>query len=221
MRTRIYQINTERDESHLKFLPFQESPVDASVYDEVFNAELPTDNLEEVFRRFNMESHFLFRGHSLSVSDVVVNENGAFYCDDVGFKKIEFDEAKAQKQDNLMRVVYVEPHMPAYEAEIVDTLEGEQKAVGGYIEPVYLSDDICVIGNEEAKLIGMEGNRRLFDGQVIMAGPFFVCGCTDDGYFRSLTDEETQRYLKEFAVADDISTQEVEANTGFTIFFSN
>lgn len=148
MRTRIYQINTERDENHLKFLPFQESPVDASVYDEVFNAELPTDNLEEVFRRFNMESHFLFRGHSLSVSDVVVNENGAFFCDAVGFKKIEFDEAKAQKQDNLMRVVYVEPHMPAYEAEIVDTLEGEQKAVGGYIEPVYLSDDICVIGNE-------------------------------------------------------------------------
>ena len=51
----------------------------------------------------------------------------------------------------------------------------------GYIEPIYLEDGTVVVGNEEAKLRGMAGNRRL--GDSILAGPFFVCG-EDDGEFR-------------------------------------
>ena len=56
----------------------------------------------------------------MSVSDVVVTDKGAFFCDSVGFKQIEFDESQTQKPENLMRVLYVEPGKAPYEAEIVN-----------------------------------------------------------------------------------------------------
>jgi hypothetical protein len=149
----------------------------------------------------------------MKVSDVVVTEEGAFYCDSVGFKPVTFDESQTQKPDNLLKVVYVEPGKPPYEAEILHTLEAQQKAVGGFIEPVYLEDDITLVGNEESKLIGMPGNRRLDSGSII-AGPFYLVGDAGDD-FRSLTDEEAQRMMKRFEQPEDISPEEVEADTGF------
>ena len=166
---------------------------------------------------FYTEGHPLHRGHSLSVSDIVVTKDGAYYCDSVGFLKVDFDEAKTQKPDNLMTVVYVEPHKAPYVTEIAHTLEAEQKAVGGLIEPIYNDDETCLVGNEEAKLIGMEGNRYLDDGHSIIAGPFFVCGLTEDD-FRGLTEEEVQKYMNKYAEPENISQEEVEADTGFMLY---
>ena len=112
MRTKIYQINMNRDKNRIKFESLDRlkrfqgsSEIDPSIYDEVFNAEIDETNLEDIYRRFNTEGHPLHRGHSLSVSDVVVNDNGAFFCDSIGFKKVAFDASQTQKPDNLMRVV--------------------------------------------------------------------------------------------------------------------
>ena len=95
MRTRIYQINSKRDVNRVKFegLDLLEryqgsSAVDPSIYDEVFNAEIDETDLEAIYQRFNTVGHPLHRGHSLSVSDVVVNDNGAFFCDSIGFQPI-------------------------------------------------------------------------------------------------------------------------------------
>lgn len=224
MRVKIYQINSGRDHNGVKFQGFDclskrqgSELVDSSIYDEVFNAEVEYAQLEQLYTMFNTVGHPLHRGHSMSVSDVVVTDEGAFYCDSLGFAKVDFDEAQTQKPDDLMRVVYVEPGKPAYEAEIRNQLRFEQKAVGGLIEPVYLEDNICIVGNEEAKLIGMPGNRRLDNG-IIMAGPFFAVGDTG-GEFRSLTEEETQRMLQQFAEPHEISQAEVEADSGF-VFIS-
>ena len=223
MRVKVYQINSGRDEKRGKFFGMDareklhlSQAVDPSIYDEVFNAEIDESDPEDIFRRFNTEGHPLHRGHSLSVSDVVVTENGAYFCDDVGFKQIEFDETQTKKPGNLMRIVYVEPGRPAYEAEILHKLEVEQKAVGGLIECVYNDDETAIVCNDEGKLRGMEGNRRLNNGKTIIAGPFFVCGLTEDD-FRGLTDTEAQTYLERFAQPEDISQEEVEADMGFTI----
>ena len=152
----------------------------------------------------------------MSISDVVKTEDGAYFCDLVGFKKIDFDESKTTKPDNLLKVVYVEPNKPAYAAEVEHTLEGEQRAVKGMIECIYCHDDnTCVVANEEAKLIGMEGNRRFGDRKSIIAGPFFVVGLEGDG-FRSLTEEEQVKYLQEYAEPEQISQEEVETDTGMT-----
>ena len=124
------------------------------------------------------------------------------------------------KPDNLMRVVYVEPNKAPYVAEVTHTLEAEQKAVGGYIEVVYPDDnETCIICNEEGKLIGMEGNRRIGDGSSIIAGPFFICGTTEED-FRGLTDSEVDLYMDRFKEPEQISPEEVSADTGCTIIFS-
>ncbi len=46
--------------------------IDAGIYDEVFNADVEPMSLEEMFTRFNTVMHPLYRGRSMSVSDVVV-----------------------------------------------------------------------------------------------------------------------------------------------------
>lgn len=138
-----------------------------------------------------------------------------YYCDVLGFKEIKFDESAAHKPDNLMRVVYVEPHMPAYVTSIPAGLKGYQQAVSGYIEVLYNDDDTALICNEEAKLIGMEGNRHYGNGGVI-AGSFFVIGLTEDD-FRSLTNGEVRKYLDKYAEPEDISPAEVQADTGFQV----
>ena len=223
MRVKVYQIDSERDPLRRKFFSLDETRsiqgkdgVDASIYDEVLNADMDVDNLEDIFTRLNTEGHPLHRGHSLSVSDVVVTDKGAFFCDSFGFQQIDFNESQTHKPDNLMRVLYVEPHRIPYETEIPHTLEGMQQAVGGLIEPVYLDDDIVIVGNEEAKLEGLDGNRRLENG-IIMAGPFFICGEANEE-FRSLTDEEVVKYMDQFHEPENISPEEVEADMGFTIY---
>ena len=223
MRVKIYQINSERDPDRTHFLGsdernnlFGELKIDPSAYDEVFNADIEQTDLEDMFQRFNTDKHPLYRGYSMSVSDVVVTEKGAFFCDSIGFKPIEFDESQTHKPDNLLKIVYVEPKRPAFAAEVVDEYEYLSKAVGGLIEPIYNDDGTLLIGNEEAKLIGMKGNRHLDNGTSIVAGPFFVIG--DDGEnFRSLTDDETEKYLQKYAEPEDISDDETQSDVGFTI----
>lgn len=67
----------------------------------------------------------------------------------------------------------------------------------------------------EAKLVGMEGNRRI-DGDVI-AGPFFVCGLTGED-FRGLTDEEVVKYRDKFAEPEEISPEEVKSSMGYMFY---
>ena len=52
----------------------------------------PGETLEDIYRRFNIDHPEDFKGHSLSVSDVVVlHGNGAdaaWYVDSIGFKEL-------------------------------------------------------------------------------------------------------------------------------------
>lgn len=73
-----------------------------------------------------------------------------------------------------------------------------------------------VLGNDEAKCIGMEGNRRF--GNSIYAGPIFITRDDVVGGICSLTDEQVQKYSEMFAAPHDISPEEVQADMGFTLF---
>lgn len=96
-----------------------------------------------------------------------------------------------------MKVVMVEPGQYARIAEIEDTLEAKQKAVGGLITAAYPWEElVCIVANDEGLLNGMPLNRNIEDYQAI-AGPFFVCGLSEDN-FCSLTDEQAERYKKMF-----------------------
>ena len=119
-------------------------------------------------------------------------------------------------QADTYRVVYVEPGKPACVREIGKDLKSLQEAVaGGLIECVYAHhDDTLIVCNDEGKLIGLEGNRRLDNGSII-AGPFFVVGVQGDD-FRSLTDAEVERYLQHYAQPHEISQREVQSDMGWT-----
>lgn len=63
-------------------------------YGVVFDGELETNDLESIYTKFNMDHPSGFKGHSLSISDVVelYDENSSefHYVDQFGFKAIEF-----------------------------------------------------------------------------------------------------------------------------------
>lgn len=117
-----------------------------------------------------------------------------------------------QRMKENLRILMVEPHKAPYEASIPHELAAMQQTVGGLIEVVRNGDGTLLVCNEEGKLLGMAGNRRI-PGDVL-AGPFFVVGDAGET-FRSLTEEELERYRERFAEIEDISPQEVQAATGF------
>lgn len=278
MQIRIFQIDTDYDDDSLNFLSLEKalqrrggSGIDSSIYEEVFRGDLDCADPEEIFDIFNRESHPLFRGHSLSVSDVVliegnapllagvirkysasgscttasytdpklfaadiakayeekqdvqvedyrgqnipVIENGAYFCDSIGFSKVEFDPALAHKRDDLLQIVYVEPGRAPFVSDVGSDLLSMQKAVRGPLDTLYNRDGTVLISNDESKRIGMKGNRHV--GDSIIAGPFFIVGDSGET-FRSLTDSEVERYMERFAQPEDISQEDVEEDSEFT-----
>ena len=113
-----------------------------------------------------------------------------------------------QQEENLLAVVFVEPHKKPVVRKIRNEYEDISHAVGGLIEHIYQEDGTILVANEESKLLGMDGNRRIYDGKSILAGPFFVVG--DDGEdYRSLTEEEIKRYMERFDEIEEITPEEV------------
>jgi hypothetical protein len=229
MRIKVYQVNGDLDRHRTKFLGYdsvlkEAGRVDPSIYRTVFDGDVDCDNLEEVFELLNTSLPAAYQGHGLSVSDVVEvcndqtgnTDPGFYFCDTIGFRNLaEFDSAKAEPLRGK-KMVIVEPHKPAYEATVEDSLESLQREVGGYIEITYPFDDnAMIIGNEEAKLIGMEGNRRI-NGSVY-AGPLLIAADDGEGGTTDLTDEQVEHYKQMFSIPEDISDDEVQADTGFVI----
>ena len=94
----IYQLRNEDSTRVYRFEPYDRLQaagltVDKANYMEVYAAPLTAGTtLEDIYRTFNMDHPADFKGHSLSVSDVVVlHQNGqdtAHYCDSVGFQQV-------------------------------------------------------------------------------------------------------------------------------------
>ena len=94
----IYQIKGGDETRDLRFEPYDRLTatghrVDAKNYTLVYSAELtPGTSFEDIYTRFNIDHPKDFKGHSLSVSDVVVlHQNGqdtAHYVDSFGYKKV-------------------------------------------------------------------------------------------------------------------------------------
>lgn len=62
--------------------------------------------------------------------------------------------------DENIRVLKVAPGKAPEAVAIPNTLEAMQQMVGGYIEVIPL-EDVCLVCNEEGKLMGLPGSRRL------------------------------------------------------------
>jgi hypothetical protein len=235
MEIRVYQVNSDRDDEEIAFMPYiyaEQHGIDPYAYDRVYEGEMEADSLEDVFRLLNT-GRFPdgYLGRSLSVSDVCeVITNGRsdfYYCDSVGFKKIDFDPTETQMiKEEEITVVALLPGKIAEIVTIPNNLVALQKFVGNgasdsLIEAFYpWQEAVCLVCNEEGKLNGMQLNRAVYndDGTMvdIIAGPAFICDCSGED-FGSLTEKQQQRYLQMFhdpeifiRIGDDIKAIKIQ-----------
>lgn len=115
-----------------------------------------------------------------------------------------------------MRVLIVPPKARPYVAEIEIGLEPMQELVGGSIEMVDLDDNTSLVCNEEGKINGLEGNRRI--GRDIIAGTFFLCGFNEEGESVSLSDEQISKYYERFREPEHYSQEEVEDSAFMDVY---
>lgn len=177
MKIKIYQIDMERDEHRIAMMGYEETlarlnsdSIDSALYDLVFDGEVQATDLEAVYAKFNLDHPAGYTGRSMSVSDVVqvmessTAKEGFFFCDSIGFKEIPFQsELTKNALPRTIDVVLVEPGKLARAAKITATLEGMQAVVGGDIEPFYpFEEQVCIVCNEEGKLIGLPLNRAVY-----------------------------------------------------------
>lgn len=99
----IYQIKKSDETNSIRFEPLERlaelgQKPEFSNYDKVYEGDMSTinvrgntvgDKLEAVFVKFNFDRPEDFTGHSLSVSDVVVMDDKAYYVDKVGFQPLK------------------------------------------------------------------------------------------------------------------------------------
>ncbi len=99
------------------------------------------------------------------------------------------------------------------ETTLVNDLDELQKAVSigasyqGLIEIIEIEDGVCILCNEEGKLIGLEGNRRI--GTDIITGVFCVTGEDDDGDLASLPADMIEKYMLRFWKIESFSEDDI------------
>ena len=134
----IYQIKSGDETRDYRFEPYDRlqatgRSVDSANYDLVYTAPLDgKTTLEDIYRTFNIDHPADFKGHSLSVSDVVVLHQGgkdtAHYCDSFGFQQVpEFlrenplrtAELSTEQNENMIDgVINNTPSMGELEAKV-------------------------------------------------------------------------------------------------------
>ena len=103
-----------------------------------------------------------------------------------------------EKRNRNLKVVVVRPEEYPQVAEIEDVSAWFS---GAFIQIPAYTQDTVILAPEQKE--GLTLNRGLFDSgqsqiRQIVAGDFLVCGVSEDGSFRSLTDQETYLCLERF-----------------------
>ena len=217
----IYQVNMGRDHNRVAFQSldglerFQgSSEIESEIYDKVFEGEVSCENLEDVYRMFNLDHPKGYKGRSLSVSDVVEvigadGESTYNFCDSIGFQKVSFDpDLTAELKEEKIKVVLCEPGKVARVTEITNTLEGLQTTVKGDIEAFYpFEEAVCIVCNEEGKFNGCAPNRAVYGENKeildVIFGTFFICDCSGQN-FGSLDREQLERFAKQFRLPEKL-----------------
>ena len=94
----IYQLKRGDETRDLRFEPYDRlqatgHAVDRANYELIYTAPLaPDTSLEDIYTRFNLDHPADFKGHSLSVSDIVVlhrdGKDAAHYVDSIGYREV-------------------------------------------------------------------------------------------------------------------------------------
>ena len=102
MKLKLYQVDLCRDDRRIAFMGLQyveeHGGIRSDDYALVFDGEVEAEDFEKVFYIFNLAHPEGYIGRSMSVSDVVVVDGeGAFYCDTFGFAPLPEFQKEATK----------------------------------------------------------------------------------------------------------------------------
>lgn len=117
----------------------------------------------------------------------------------------------------LLRVDEEGKQYQGYMAEVENSLEAEQKLVGGYIQVIRLTDEIDCIINDDGKLQGYPPNRLWKSGNEIydfIVGNIQCVRHDDEGNFISIQPEDIP--IIEEALVPIVGMGEVDGNIVFT-----
>lgn len=101
-------------------------------------------------------------------------------------------------------------------------MDSLQKAVSigadyqGLIKLVSLGNGDCIMCNEEGKLIGLEGSRRL--GDDILVGVFYIMSENEDGELLSLSDRKIKRYTELFWEPETFDRSDIEVTLSCSFY---
>ena len=118
-------------------------------------------------------------------------------------------------KEREIKVLKVEPCKAPEVVTLTNELEELQKAVSieadyvGLIEIIAIDDDICILCNEEGKLIGLPPNRRI--GHDVICGTFYILGENpEEGELTSLSDNDIEKYKAIFADTSEVEMTDAE-----------
>lgn len=137
----IYQLKRGEETRGLRFEPFDRlraagHAVERANYEPVYTAPLAAGtSLEDIYTRFNIDHPKDFKGHSLSVSDIVVlhrdGRDTAHYVDSTGYKDVPGFLQEKQPQlapDDLMTGEQIRTPRGAF--PVTDMSRGQMEAAG-------------------------------------------------------------------------------------------
>ena len=138
----IYQLKQGDETRDFRFEPYDRlqaagNVVDKANYELVYSAPLALGtSLEDIYTRFNIDHPADFKGHSLSVSDVVVlhqnRQDAAHYVDSFGYKEVpEFLQEQKQQPEKINPLKHVE-----------DTIEQNDNNFDGIINNTPTVDEL-------------------------------------------------------------------------------
>ena len=95
MGYKIYQLGYNDEGYKFMFLPYRKNRLaPRSLYEVVYTGEIESSgdimkDLERLYTKFNIDHPAGFKGHSLSVSDLVELDGKCYYCDSIGFVELK------------------------------------------------------------------------------------------------------------------------------------
>ena len=136
----IYQLKRGDETRDFRFEPYDRLQaaglaVDPANYDLIYTAPLAPDmSLDDIFTRFNIDHPADFKGHSLSVSDVVVlhqaGQDTAHYVDSVGYQQVPEFLREQQELTPDARMTGEQIRTPRGSFHVTDMTREQMEAAG-------------------------------------------------------------------------------------------
>ena len=136
----IYQLKRGDETRDFRFEPYDRLQaaglaVDPANYDLIYTAPLAPDmSLDDIFTRFNIDHPTDFKGHSLSVSDVVVlhqaGQDTAHYVDSIGYQQVPEFLREQQELTPDVRMTGEQVRTPRGSFRVTDMTREQMEAAG-------------------------------------------------------------------------------------------